>query len=81
MSNSLRVLSQLSSLNEENSSEFISRNLLSSSLYFNQFASQFSWDFLTSIVNIKKRNLREIFNKIFINYLLLVLKEKNEYVK
>ncbi len=81
MLNSSRALNQLSSLNEKNSSESISRDSLFSSLHFNQFANQFSWDFLTLAFNNNKRILREIINKIFINYLLLVLREKNEYVK
>jgi len=81
MPNSLRALNHLSSLNEKNSSKFISRNSLFSSLHFNQFANQFSWNFLTLAFNNKKRILRKIINKIFINYLLLILREKNEYVK
>jgi len=55
--------------------------LLFNSLYLNQFANQFNYDFLTFAFNNRKRVLCKTLNKMFINYLLLILREKNKYIK
>jgi len=65
---------------ENNFSKFISRNSLFSTLYFNQFANQFDWNFNRTFDN-KKRELQEVLNKILSDFLLLKLRDENEYIE
>jgi hypothetical protein len=67
------------SIKKESSSSML-HNLILSSFYSNQFASQGSWD-INQFFLEKKRALQEAIDRIRQNSSLLKLRENNEYVE